>query len=116
MNNLALRVDSAKWHQFQIDMITNNYVGNANTKDGSVNISYNGVPTTNTQGAVTDRTMIDFTHNYKLAALFEFYRHHMHPNDTSDKLKQQTIYVWKNQPAQHAPLINKIDADNSTYL
>ncbi|RJX75263.1 cadherin repeat domain-containing protein [Vibrio sinensis] len=93
MNDLGLRVDSAKWHQFQIDMITNNYVGNANTKDGAVNISYNGVPTTNTKGAVTDRTMIDFTHNYKLAALFEFYRHYKHTNDTSDQLKQQTIYV-----------------------
>lgn len=99
----GLRVDGGQWHQFQIDVATNDFVDSVATKDGSVVMSYNGQVVTSKAGDVLNRTMIDAEHNYKLNGLFEFYRHYKHGSDDQSKLKEQKIQItdlvigWNNE-------------------
>ena len=84
----GFRPSSNVWNLVELNLNTND-LGVAN---GSLEMLYNSdVVIAATQGELLDRTQIDASHDYQLSALMEVYRHYIHPSDTTDELKQQTI-------------------------
>ncbi|WP_154180888.1 hypothetical protein [Vibrio furnissii] len=100
-NDSDIRIDSNVWNLVQQKLKTNDFISNTSTADGSLDIMYKTNSITPKAGAIEGRTQVDASHDYKLSALMEVYRHWMHSSDNESDLKEQVVqiknitFAWK---------------------
>ncbi|MGR5321569.1 hypothetical protein, partial [Vibrio sp. DNB22_19_1] len=81
------------WNLVQQHLTANDFTGSSANANGAVAMAYNNSAVTPVAGAIDNRTLVNATHPYHLAALFEIYRHHINGVDEPAALKQQTIQL-----------------------
>ncbi|MGR5410214.1 hypothetical protein ACP3VV_15325, partial [Vibrio sp. PNB22_8_2] len=113
-----LGISANTWNLVQQHLTTNDFTGSSANANGAVAMAYNNAAVAPAAGTIENRTLVNATHPYHLAALFEIYRHHISGVDEPTALKQQTIqlknitFAWN---AEEVVLPEEPQADLSGY-
>ncbi|OCH21885.1 hypothetical protein [Aliivibrio logei] len=91
--NKPLKANNQTWNIVQLNIKTNDFFAGVPLDNGSIVVLHDTVQIAPKAGSFNDRTLINSTHNYKLATLFEFYRHYKHGADQDSDLQEQVIQI-----------------------